>query len=171
MRIFLTGFMGSGKSEVGRLLAGRLGLTFVDLDSEVERQAGETIADLFRREGEAAFRRRETEALEAMAERDELVVATGGGVVASGANRGWMKEHGITVWLNPPFEALVARLTPEARAARPLFAGEDQARALWRERLPLYALADLELPVAAGEPAETTAARLAALLGKTPCAT
>lgn len=171
MRIFLTGFMGSGKTEVGRLLAGRLGLAFVDLDGEIERQAGASIRDLFRREGEEGFRRREQAALAASAERDGLVVATGGGVVTCAANRAWMKEHGVTVWLNPPFAALAARLTPEARALRPLFTGEEQALELWSERLPLYATADHEVPVAAGEPAAATAARIAGLLGKRPCAT
>lgn len=171
MRIFLTGFMGSGKTEVGRLLADRLGLAFVDLDAEIERREGLGVPDLFRREGEEGFRRCERAALEACAAGDDLVMATGGGIVTVEANRAWMKRHGVTVWLNPAFETLAARLTPEARALRPLFRGEKEARSLWIERLPLYSTADHELRVAAGEPAEATAVRIEILVAEMPCAT
>lgn len=171
MRIFLTGFMGAGKSEVGRLLARRLGLAFVDLDGEIEARAGESIGALFRREGEEGFRRRERIALEATARRQGVVVATGGGVVTSEANRDWMKEHGMTVWLNPSFETLAARLPPAAWATRPLLASQAQALELWQGRLPLYGTADLEVAVAADETAETTAERVAALVAERPCAT
>jgi len=171
MRIFLTGFMGSGKSEVGRLLAARLGLPFVDLDREVEAGAGRSVAEIFAAEGEAGFRRREAAALRADAERADAVVATGGGVVASQANRRWMREEGLVVWLDADFPVLAGRLDEAERRARPLFADLGEAERLWRERLPAYRDCDLRVRVEAGETAEETARRLAERLGERACAT
>ncbi|HEY2738306.1 MAG TPA: shikimate kinase, partial [Thermoanaerobaculia bacterium] len=79
MRIYLTGFMGSGKSTVGRLLAERLGMPFIDLDAEIEQRAGITVREIFERHGEPVFRRLEQEALRATEEMPDAVVATGGG--------------------------------------------------------------------------------------------
>lgn len=161
MRIFLTGFMGSGKTEVGRLLAARLERAFVDLDREVEAGAGATVAEIFAAEGEAGFRRREAAALRATAGLEGAIVATGGGVVAAEANRRWMREQGLVVWLDADFPVLAARLGEEERRARPLFSDLRSAERLWRERLPAYRDCDLALHVSAEEGAEETARALA----------
>jgi thiamine-phosphate pyrophosphorylase len=166
MRIFLTGFMGSGKSAVGRLLAVRLGAPFVDLDREVEAGAAATVAEIFAAEGEAGFRRREAEALRATAALPSAVVATGGGVVASEANRRWMRAEGLVVWLDADFPVLAARLDERARRARPLFRDEREAERLWRERLPAYRDCDLAHRVGAEETAEESARALAEALSR-----
>lgn len=171
MRIFLTGFMGCGKSEVGRRLAVLRGVPFVDLDREIEAAAGATVAEIFAREGEAGFRRRESAALAATARYPEVVVATGGGLVTVEENRAWLARQGLTVWLNPPFAVLAARLGPQQRAARPLFGDEARAEELWRRRLPAYRRCDLEIPVAAGETPEETVERTLTALAERSCAT
>lgn len=166
MRVYLTGFMGSGKSTVGRRLAQRLGSRFLDLDQEIERRAGMTVREIFERLGEPAFRQMEHEALLATAEDPDVVVATGGGTVTFEVNARWIGRQGIAVWLNPPFATIVARIGGLGKHDRPLFRDEAQALALYRERLPAYRKADLTVDVGAGERAEEVAARIALLLGK-----
>lgn len=148
MRIYLTGFMGSGKSTVGPILANVLGASFLDLDAEIAAVAGRRIAQLFDDEGEAAFRRREREALEATAARSETVVATGGGALVQPGAMAWAKRHGTVVYLRVPADALAARLA-HARVVRPLMLGPDGQRldeagiaakvqAILAEREPIY---------------------------------
>lgn len=171
MRIYLVGFMGSGKSEVGKRLAGLLGVPFVDLDGEVEVRAGSSVEEIFRREGEAAFRRREGEALRATADAAAAVVATGGGILTCRENRRWLAANGLSVWLNPPLATLLARLGPAERARRPLFRSEGQAARLWRRRLAGYRACDLEIAVGPDETADETAERIARALAERTCAT
>ena len=166
MRVYLTGFMGSGKSSVGRHLAQRLGAEFLDLDQEIERAAGMTVREIFERHGEPAFRQMEHEALRATADLPDVVVATGGGTVTFEANARWIGRQGIAVWLNPAFATIVARIGGLGKHDRPLFRDEAQALALYRERLPAYRKADLTVDVRPGERAEEVAARIALLLGK-----
>ncbi|HBL28171.1 MAG TPA: shikimate kinase [Acidobacteria bacterium] len=170
MRIYLTGFMGSGKSTVGRLLAARLGVAFVDLDEEIERQAGLRVREIFAEHGEPVFRRLEREALEATARLPEAVIATGGGTVTFEANARWIREHGFTVWLNPAFATLAARVGGLGKEDRPLFQDETQALALYRERLPAYRRADLIIDMAPQEGPEEIAARISLRLGERRCA-
>ena len=171
MRIYLTGFMGSGKSTAGRLLAQRLQVPFVDLDGEIERWAGMTVREIFERHGEPVFRRLEHEALRATLEMPDAVVATGGGTVAFEANTRLIGRGGLSVWLNPPFAAIVARIGALGKEDRPLFRNEVQALALYRERLPAYRRADLTVDVAPEEGPEEIAARIALLIRKRTCAT
>lgn len=170
MRIYLTGFMGSGKSTVGRLLASRLGFPFLDLDEEVERLAGMRVREIFERHGEPVFRRMERESLEATRSLPEVVVATGGGTVAFEVNHRFIRENGITVWLNPSFATIVDRIGAMGKEDRPLFRNETQALALYRERLPAYRRADLTMDMAPGEGPEEIAARIALRLGERRCA-
>lgn len=170
MRIYLTGFMGSGKSTVGRILASRLGVPFVDLDEEIERQAGMRVREIFERHGEPVFRRMEREALEATLALPGAVVATGGGTVVFEANARLIRENGIAVWLNPPFATIVERVGGLGKEDRPLFRNETQALALYRERLPAYRRADVMVDMAPQEGPEEIAARIALRLGERRCA-
>ena len=171
MRVYLTGFMGSGKSAAGRKLAERLGCPFVDLDSEVELRVGMTVREIFERHGEPEFRRLEQEALRATGELPDVVVATGGGTVTFEANARWIQANGVSVWLNPAFATIVTRIGGLGKQDRPLFRDEVQALALYRERLPAYRRADLTVEVGAAEQPEEIAARIELLMGGGRCAT
>jgi shikimate kinase len=166
VRIYLTGFMGAGKSAVGRRLAERLGVPFMDLDEEVERRAGLRVREIFERHGEAEFRRLEQETLRASGEMEDVVVATGGGTVTFEANARWIRENGLSVWLNPSFATIVGRIGGLGKKDRPLFREEAQALALYQERLPAYRRADLAVDVRPDEHPQEVAARVALLLGK-----
>ncbi|MEM6784659.1 MAG: shikimate kinase [Bacteroidota bacterium] len=117
--VYLTGFMGSGKSTVGPHLANRLGAAFVDLDASIQDTMGLSIAALFEHHGEAAFRRAERAALQATTERHGLVVATGGGALLDEAAYRLAAAAGTIVYLRVPAEVLAERLAGEA-ATRPL---------------------------------------------------
>lgn len=170
MRIYLTGFMGSGKTTVGRRLATRLGAPFVDLDQEIERRAGMTVRQIFERQGEPAFRQMEAEALRGTLELPDVVVAMGGGTMVFEGNFRLIRASGLSVWLNPPFATIAARIGGLGKADRPLFKDEVQALALYRERLPAYRRADLTVDVAPEEGPEEIAARIALMIGDRRCA-
>ena len=119
--IYLTGFMGAGKTSGGRMLAERLGLNFLDLDEWIEQQEGQSIAVIFREKGEAAFRQIEAECLRKTAGLSNLIVATGGGTPCFFDNMDWMNGHGVTVYLQASATSLALRLKPETEK-RPLLA-------------------------------------------------
>jgi shikimate kinase len=171
MRIYLTGFMGSGKTTAGRLLAERLGVPFLDLDREIELRAGVTVREIFERRGEAAFRELEAEALRGTLAFPDVVVALGGGTMTFEANLRLIRSDGLSVWLNPPFATIVSRIGGLGKADRPLFRDETQALALYRERLPAYRAADVTVDVTPQEGPEEIAARIALLIGTRRCAT
>ena len=120
--IYLTGFMGTGKSAVGRELARRLKRPFVDLDAAIERATGSKVAEVFARRGEAAFRRMERTALAKAAEKSGAVIALGGGALLDPRNRRAVARTGILIRLTCSRRELVRRLRP-SRAERPLLAG------------------------------------------------
>lgn len=171
MRVFLTGFMGAGKSAVGARLAARLDLEFVDLDAEIESAAGCSIAELFARDGEAGFRRLERSALERVARRENVVVATGGGTVAAADNRELIASAGAGFWLDVELSTLLDRLASAPPGERPLYRDRRQAAELYESRLDGYRASGSRVPVTAAEDAEEVAARIAARLRETPCAT
>lgn len=164
MRVFLTGFMGSGKTTVGRLLSERLDVPFVDLDREIERRAGLTVREIFDRGGEPLFRRLEQEALATAVALPGGVIATGGGTVTVETNRELLERSGVSVWLDPPFSVIAERIGHLGKQDRPLFQTEAQALDLYRRRLPVYHRADFHLAVEPGESAEGVAERIASLL-------
>lgn len=158
--LVLVGPMGAGKSSVGRRLAERFGLRFVDVDATVEHVAGASVSQLFAREGEAAFRRREREALATLLAQDDLVLATGGGAVLDADNRALMQRRGFVVHLQVGLAQQLARLADDA--SRPLLARPDRAQvleALATQRAPLYAqVADLSFDTDALDAAATATA-------------
>jgi shikimate kinase len=171
MRIFLTGFMGAGKTSVGRRLATRLGWPFVDLDAEIERAAGESVREIFERVGESGFREVECQMLADAMRQDPVVVATGGGTLTFPRNLAAARSAGLVVWLNPEFATLTRRIGGKGKQDRPLFRDEAAVLALYRERLPAYALADLKVDVATEERPEEVAARIALLVAERSCST
>lgn len=137
MRMYLAGFMASGKSTVGPQVADRLGLDFRDLDEIIEASAGRTIPEIFAEEGEMGFRQRETRALWDTADWEDVVVALGGGTIVDDANRAFAKEKGLLVYLQVPAETIVERVAEDA-AHRPLLQddqGEPLAPPAMRQRI------------------------------------
>jgi shikimate kinase len=134
--VYLVGLPGSGKSEVGRMLAERLGIPFVDLDEEIERETGVSVKDIFEREGEPGFRAREKQALSRISARNRAVVACGGGVVIDPDNRAVMRAGGSVVWLDVDPATAAGRV--EFGADRPLLGSRDDLDRLAAERRPLY---------------------------------
>lgn len=118
-RIYLTGFMGCGKSTIGPILANVLGYDFVDLDDAIREAAGRSVQRIFEEEGEDAFRALERLALTATGVRDHVVVALGGGALTYEANLQWTLAHGTIVYLFVPLDRLVRRLQ-RSRTVRPL---------------------------------------------------
>jgi len=144
--IFLVGFMGSGKSTIGRRLADRLSLPFADLDDDIEAADGRPIGDIFSTDGEAAFRDAEHAALSARVRRGEaLVLALGGGAFTFSRNRELLLSAGTSVWLDCPFETALRRVGGFSH--RPLAKEPVQFRALFEKRIPDYSLADVRIPI------------------------
>ena len=162
-RVYLVGFMGAGKTTVGRLLAERLDAPFVDLDQAFEAMAGRTIRETFETHGEAWFREREAELLSGTAALPRAVVAVGGGTFVFAENRAFVERHGVSVFLDVPFEAISARLSGKA-VDRPLFRSPEEARALWEARLPCYRLASRTIAVGGDESANAVMERIEAVL-------
>ena len=137
--IFIVGMMGSGKSTVGRRLADLMGLDFVDADGVIEERAGADISWIFDVEGEDGFRQREEQVLDALSQRPDIVLATGGGAVLREANRRRLRERGIVVYLRGSVDIIVARTRHDRR--RPLLQGVDvreRLADLLEQRTPLY---------------------------------
>jgi len=142
--VVLVGFMGSGKSSVGRELARRFGAPFVDVDERIESAAGCRIRDLFAREGEPAFREREKAALREVVSVKGCVIATGGGAFADEENRVLLRSYAPVVYLETAAETLVERLAGDL--GRPLLRGgerEEVVRELLSRRAPGYRTADV----------------------------
>ena len=136
--LFLVGPMGAGKSTIGRRLAAHLALPFIDLDEEIERRNGVSVALIFELEGEAGFRQRETRLIEELSERDGIVLATGGGAVLDSTNRHLLHAHGFVLYLATSVAHQLYRLARDGK--RPLLQAPDR-----RERLE--AMAQLRNPL------------------------
>lgn len=162
-RIVLTGFMGAGKTTIGRLLAQQLGWTFLDLDHHLEARAGATVPELFATHGEPHFRRLESSALAHALSLTETVLALGGGTPEQLTNRLLLEQTPgtVVVFLEAPFETLYDRCMLQSFAdpghTRPLLSDSAAAAARFTSREPLYRrLARITLPVAETTPAEAT---------------
>ncbi len=142
--IVLVGLMGAGKTTVGRRLARRLGLPFVDADAEIERAAGKTIQEIFEEDGEAFFRAGEERVIARLLEGGPQVLATGGGAWMSEATRMRVREKGVSVWLKADLDILMERVS--RRPGRPLLKAPDPRKVmkdLMEKRYPVYAEADV----------------------------
>lgn len=143
--VVLIGMMGAGKSSIGRRLASRLGMPFVDADAEIEKAAGMTIADIFARHGEAAFRTGEARVIARLLEAGPQVLATGGGAVMNADTRAAIKAKGVSIWLSADVDVLMRRIG-KRKHERPMLQSDDPAMTLHRllaDRSPVYAQADL----------------------------
>ena len=164
--IVLVGMMGSGKSSVGRRLAARLGLPFVDADTEIETAAGMTIPEIFAQRGESEFRDGERRVISRiLTTRSPLVLATGGGAFMNAETRERVKELGISVWLKAEPDVLMRRV--RKRSNRPLLQTADPdatMRRMLAEREPVYALADITI-LSSDEPHEVVVGETIAALG------
>lgn len=151
--VFLVGFMGAGKSSVGRVLARRLNWAFEDLDDRIELQQGRTVAEIFRKSGEAGFRRAERAALRQVLEEVQKgtasVIALGGGAFVQPGNAARLKAAGVpTVFLDAPAEDLWQRCQKQAgepEAERPLLQGRERFDELYQTRLRSYLKASLRV--------------------------
>lgn len=141
--IILIGLTGSGKSTIGKDLAKRLNLSFIDMDDYIEKKAGKTIPELFK-EGEMVFRSLETEACRELAKETDSVISTGGGAVVKTENHSWLKKAGKVIWIDRPIDLIASDIETDHRPL--LKDGVQKLYQLYDERQHLYAeLADLTI--------------------------
>ena len=136
MNIYLIGMMGSGKSTVGKILAEKMELLFIDLDSEIEKTGGKSVSEIFNQDGENQFRKLESEELK---QYSESVVACGGGIILDEENRKYINENGVAVLLTASMDELFKRLSDSNN--RPILPDENTEKALtnlWLERKKDY---------------------------------
>jgi len=167
--IALVGLMGAGKSAIGRRLAARLGLPFVDADAEIEAAAGCSIEEIFERHGETAFRDGERRVIARLLAGPPQVLATGGGALMDPGTRALIRDQAVSVWLRAELEVLVRRTG--RRNNRPLLKTGDPRAILQRlmdERYPRYAEADVVVDTDDGPPEDTVARVLDALRERAP---
>ena len=151
MKFFLTGFMGSGKSHLGALLATKLDFSFLDMDAVLEEKEQTTIADLIKKEGMETFRLKEHNCLLSLLnKRENLVIATGGGTPCFYKNMDWINQNGLSIYLDAPTKLIAKRLEKETEK-RPLVQGlkgnalEEKINKLLQERLVFYRQAHFQL--------------------------
>jgi shikimate kinase len=143
--VVLIGMMGVGKSSIGRRLAARLAIRFVDADTEIEKAAGMSISDIFARHGEADFRSGEARVIARLLESGPQVLATGGGAFMNEGTRAAIKAKGVSIWLSAEYEVLLQRIS-KRKNERPMLQTDnpqETLRHLLEVREPTYALADL----------------------------
>jgi shikimate kinase len=162
--VVLVGLMGAGKTRVGQRLAERLGLPFVDTDTEIEKTTGHSIAELFEQLGEPAFRQGERRTIARLLDQKPAIIATGGGAYVDPETRAAIRAGAVSVWLKADLETLIARTARSNR--RPLLNGVDRRAKLadlMQLRYPIYAEADLVVESLDGPVEQTVDCVLAAL--------
>lgn len=142
-RIYLVGFMGAGKSTVGRELSLKLQVPFVDLDAEIEEEQGLTVREIFARFGEPHFRALERQHLKRISETAQAVIALGGGAYVDPENRRIVDATGVAVWLEASLSKIRERIRPDGN--RPLLGDPKRAERLYADRLPAYRLARIHV--------------------------
>jgi shikimate kinase len=160
--IYLVGFMGSGKSTIGRLLSDRIGWHFVDLDKEIEAAQSMSILEIFEARGEAEFRRLERETMRGVVRAIECgrptVLALGGGAIVQPENYALVENNGVTIWLDCPFETVRRRVEPASH--RPLARDPVRFAQLYETRRESYARADYRIPIESDDPSVAVEAAL-----------
>lgn len=144
--LVLVGLMGAGKSAIGRRVASRLGLPFLDADTEIESAAGKSISDIFAEHGEPHFRSREEKVIERLLLNGPIILATGGGAFMSDETRKNIKENGVSVWLKAELDILMERVG--RRDHRPLLKTDNPRAVMTKlidERYPVYGQADITI--------------------------
>lgn len=162
--VVLVGMMGVGKSTIGRLLAGKLGLDFVDSDDEIERAAGMPISDIFESFGETGFRDGERRVIARLIAEGPKVIATGGGAFINDETRALIREKCLSIWIDADLDVLVDRVS--RRGHRPLLIGRDPREVLTElsvKRTPIYREADIHVRSDSGPHARTVNQILEAL--------
>jgi shikimate kinase len=168
--VYLVGFMGAGKTSVGRAVAARLGWSFVDLDEILVDRFGVDIATIFARHGEAVFRQAEAEELAGTTGRDRQVVALGGGAYCAAENRRLIEEAaGIAVFLDASWEVIRTRL-PEHDPSRPVLGDEEHARQLYLDRRRWYLRARVVVPIHNQQSVDDVAGAVLDALERSACA-
>ncbi len=140
----MVGMMGAGKTAVGRALAAKLGVPFVDSDHEIEAAANLTVPEIFERDGEPFFRKRETEVISRLLDKEPCILSTGGGAFLAEANRENISARGVSVWLDADLDLLWNRV--RYKTSRPLLRTADPRGTLtelYEKRVPIYRLADM----------------------------
>jgi shikimate kinase len=160
-QIYLVGFMGAGKTTTGAEVAAALGWQFADLDEAISRQAGKSIAEIFRDAGEPAFRRIERDVLFSLASVPHLVVATGGGTYVAEENRNLVEAAGWSVWLQVSLAEAMRRCA--GTSSRPLWGGRAEIEALYRYRLEYYRCACIHVETEGVPPSRVAAKVIQAL--------
>lgn len=167
--VVMVGMMGAGKTAVGRALAARLGVPFLDSDAEIETAANMTVPEIFTRDGEPFFRRRESQVIRRLLDEERGVLSTGGGAFLAEENRAMISRRGVSVWLNADLDVLWNRV--KHKNTRPLLQTGDPyqtLRALCQARVPLYARADLAVVSDSHTPIERMVDRVLAVLATRP---
>ncbi|MGY6411188.1 MAG: shikimate kinase [Alkalilacustris sp.] len=167
--VALIGMMGAGKTAVGGALARMLQVPFLDSDEAIVKAANMTVAEIFARDGEAFFRRKESQVLARLMAGPPCILSTGGGAFLSEENRRMISAHGVSVWLKADLELLWSRV--RHRTTRPLLRTADPKgtlAALLAERAPVYALADVTVQAEAGLSVDAMATRVAEALRARP---
>src|SRR5437764_3269597 len=159
MKIYLVGFMGAGKTTVGRELAARLDVPFFDLDDLVEAAEKTSIKEIFSHHGEPYFRKRERDILRSTRYLDNAVVATGGGTFTFDENIQFIQSEGLSVWLSAPYSLLRGRIGDKA-AERPLFRDDVAAHELFKNRLRYYRMSDITIEIREDETTNEIVERL-----------
>lgn len=166
MRIYLVGFMGVGKTTVGRALAERLGFPFVDLDEVIEREVGMSVREIFDLHGEPFFRNREHTVLRQCSTIPDAVIATGGGTFVFEENRALIRDSGVSIHLSASFDLVASRVRTHP-SERPLFRDERNAFRLFGERQRHYRLADVSIDASVGETPRELVERIVLVLRQT----
>lgn len=163
--VVLVGMMGAGKTAVGRALAAKLNVPFLDSDAEIEKAANMSIAEIFARDGEAFFRQKESQVIARLLDEERCILSTGGGAYLAESNRAVISDQGVAVWLNADVDLLWSRV--KHKDTRPLLRTDNPRRTLeeiYAARVPLYGLADLPVVAEAGLSIEDMAERVADVL-------
>lgn len=163
--VVLVGMMGAGKTAVGKVLATKLGVPFLDSDAEIETAANRSVAEIFSRDGEAFFREKESQVIERLLTKQTCILSTGGGAFLAPRNQQMISEQGISVWLNADLNLLWQRV--RHKTTRPLLRTADPLatlKGLYEYRVPIYAKSDLSVDVQPDYSIEETRDRVAQAL-------